>query len=102
MGKKNKKNSEERRQKNLDYIKNLYKNQEAEKEMYSPIVNDGKKLNNESGALALKTNYINKDLRNLIILSFTLLAISIAMYYYDQSTNFLGNLANNLLKDIIK
>lgn len=97
-----KRNNQERRQKNLEYIKNLYKNQEAEKESYTAILNGDMKTNSPSNSLALKTSYINKDLRNLIILTLVLVGISIAMYYYDQSTNFLGNLASNMLKDIIK
>ncbi|MDD3888132.1 MAG: hypothetical protein PHN19_05215 [Patescibacteria group bacterium] len=100
MGKKNK--NDERRKKNLEYIKNLYKNQEAEKEMYSKALDGSAKSNSTSNSLMLKTSYTNKDLRNLVILTLALVVVSIAMYYYDQSTNFLANLANNMLKDIVK
>lgn len=96
------KKNNERRQKNLEYIKNLYKNQEAEKEIYSKVLDGNAKSSGTSNSLVLKTNYINKDLRNLIVLTLILVVISIGMYYYDQSTNFLGNLANNMLKDIVK
>ncbi|MFA6295786.1 MAG: hypothetical protein WC663_00340 [Patescibacteria group bacterium] len=99
MSKNNKK--EERRQKNLDYIKNLYKNQKSEKESYTAILN-GDKTSAETNSLSLKTSYINKDLRNLIILTLVLIGISVAMYYYDLSTNFLGNIASNMLNGIVK
>lgn len=103
MGKKNKKKKLQHRQKQLAYIKSLYEKQKSDKEIIAkPVLNNNGKPKSTTDAFVMKTNYINRDLINLIVLTSVLILISVAMYFYDQKTDFLGNLANNLLKGIIK
>lgn len=97
------KNKEQRRQAQLEILKKLYSTQNEKKDFVVSTNKDDKNKNIVGeNVLAMKNDYMRRDLINLLILTFVLILISVGLYIYNQQTNFLEPLANNLLKDIIK